>query len=84
MILGLLYVLNPFSGKGQKKWIKRSLQDYTKRPPYKLNLDAHAEWQVGNGQPHWWELVNRWLTDLRKFWKFVTLKFAGLARGAVF
>ncbi|XP_065346360.1 nucleic acid dioxygenase ALKBH1 [Cloeon dipterum] len=56
---GLIYILNPFTSQGQRNWILRSLKDYTRRPPYKLNLDAHAEWQVGNGQPDWWELSNR-------------------------
>ncbi|XP_059481846.1 nucleic acid dioxygenase ALKBH1 [Neocloeon triangulifer] len=56
---GLIYIVNPFTSQGQQAWIQRSLKDYTKKPPYKLNLDAHPEWQVGNGLPDWWEMSNR-------------------------
>lgn len=48
---GLLFIKNPFTAIGQRYWISRCLQDYTRRPN-RLNIDAH---NVLPKTIEWWD-----------------------------
>lgn len=47
---GLIFIKNPFTPIGQRYWISRCLQDYTKKPQ-KLNIDGFN--YLDNGCD-WW------------------------------
>lgn len=52
---GLIFIRNPFTGKGQKYWIARCLRDYPKKPN-KSNLDPHDVLKDGED---WWEVCQK-------------------------
>ncbi|XP_063217889.1 nucleic acid dioxygenase ALKBH1 [Bacillus rossius redtenbacheri] len=52
---GLIFIVNPFTTVGQRYWVSRCLQDYT-RKPNRLNLDAHGDVEPDGD---WWERCHR-------------------------
>jgi len=55
LALGLVFIKNPFTSTGQKYWIKRCIEDYTKKP-FRLNIDAH---HILGVEEDWWTTVNK-------------------------
>lgn len=53
--LGLIFITNPFTQKGQQYWTKKCIVDYTKKPN-QLNIDAH---HLLSDEEDWWTTVNK-------------------------
>lgn len=52
---GLIFIRNPFLNIGQRFWITKCLNDYTKKPN-KLNLDVHGDVKATE---EWWDACNK-------------------------
>lgn len=55
-VVGLVFIKNPFTSKGQRYWAIKSLKYYT-RKPNKTNLDIH---QLIPENEDWWETCQRY------------------------
>ncbi|XP_011862428.1 PREDICTED: alkylated DNA repair protein alkB homolog 1 isoform X2 [Vollenhovia emeryi] len=51
LIIGFIFIQNPFTPDGQRYWITKCLKDYSKEP-YKLNINAH---NVLDNET-WWDI----------------------------
>lgn len=54
-VSGLIFIRNPFTLEGQRYWVIKSLQYYT-RKPNKTNLDIHS---LVPENEDWWESCQR-------------------------